>query len=317
MIGRVRRAVTRLIEIVESARVDRYAPMLVDRADAASRTDTLRLDAASRAALTDLREKGLAVLAGNVPPELCDAVLDDFRRHCADHPEHEQYRDELGLHDRLACLHMTSANAMKIGLNERVLEIVDAAFERRGAIVGSLFFERGSEQDIHRDTPAFFTVPLNHFFGVWTALEDIHPDSGQLRYYAGGHRAMSDKEFIGTGIENMEKYFSEVVEACRRRGCELVNVSARKGDTVIWHPQLPHGGGPIKDRRLSRRSIVFHYVPEGAPCYGASSFFGKERAVSHRNHSPYLRAGDRRYFDQAAPRFFHNRKEGNFKAEKM
>jgi len=311
MFDRVRRSSRQIASRVGGAFVDRYAPMWIDRPEARAALESRRLDPVTRAALGQLMEDGLARLPGNVPAEQCDAVLRDFARYCEGHPEHRKYQDEYGLHDRLACFHMKAASALAIGANPNTLRILEAAFDKPAAIVGSLFFERGSEQDIHRDTPAFFTVPLNHFFGVWTALEDIRPESGQLMYYVRGHRAIADRPFVGSGIANMERYFADVSAACRRAGCELVEVTAKKGDTFIWHPQLPHGGSAIRDRRLSRRSMVFHYVPLNVPCYGAEAFFG-ETPPRARVPLDYVAGSPTPCLNQGEPRFFFNRKEGNF-----
>ena len=34
---------------------------------------------------------------------------------------------------------------------------------------------------------------------------------------------------------------------------------AKKGDVFIWHANLIHGGSPIKDHSLTRKSMVIHY----------------------------------------------------------
>ncbi|HVS44039.1 MAG TPA: hypothetical protein VMU20_17460 [Candidatus Dormibacteraeota bacterium] len=36
---------------------------------------------------------------------------------------------------------------------------------------------------------------------------------------------------------------------------------ARKGDVFIWSADLAHGGSPIEDRSLTRRSLVGHFTP--------------------------------------------------------
>jgi phytanoyl-CoA hydroxylase len=138
--------------------------------DINARTD---LPAEVRNALLSLRENGFAVLPGNVPRSLCDDLVAEFEAYCASRPDSGRYRDAHGLHSRLALFHYVSDNALKVATMQRTIEVVRAAFGVDFTIVGSLLFERGSTQDVHRDTPAFFTNPLNHFFGVWNALEDI------------------------------------------------------------------------------------------------------------------------------------------------
>ena len=45
------------------------------------------------------------------------------------------------------------------------------------------------------------------------------------------------------------------------------------GDCLIWHPQLPHGGTPIKNASLTRHSFVFYTAPVGARVYHQHVFF--------------------------------------------
>lgn len=35
----------------------------------------------------------------------------------------------------------------------------------------------------------------------------------------------------------------------------------RKGDVLIWAADLAHGGSPVRDRSLTRKSLVGHYCP--------------------------------------------------------
>jgi phytanoyl-CoA hydroxylase len=295
------------------SRRDPYEPMWLDSEGAAARLASIG-DTQIRDALTGLIEDGVALIRSNIPPTLCDQFLVQFTEYCASHPEHTRFSDEHALHDRLAGFHLVSGAARELAANDVVLRIVAAAFETRPVVAGSLFFERGSTQSVHRDTPAFFTVPLNHFFGVWHALEDIHPDSGPLVYYRGGHRCIPDAAFAGSGYQNMDAYFEKIRAECRRRSLSLLPVLARKGDTLIWHPQLPHGGAPIADPRRSRKSVVFHYIPEGSPMWGPHEFFGPPEKVSHKPNMRRipLTAGVRA-LDWGVPRFIENLPEGNFR----
>jgi len=34
---------------------------------------------------------------------------------------------------------------------------------------------------------------------------------------------------------------------------------AKKGDVLIWHANLVHGGAPILEKGLTRKSMVVHY----------------------------------------------------------
>ena len=170
--------------------------MWIDAPGADLRIQQMKCSDITRTALLSLRNTGIAIIPNLLPSETCDGIVGEFRNYCAEHPEHADFMDENGLHDRLANLPIYSVAAQAAALNSSVLEVVEAAFESRADIVGSLYFERGSGQNIHRDTPAFYTIPLNRYFGVWHALEDIHPDSGALTYYEGGHLVSPDKDYL-------------------------------------------------------------------------------------------------------------------------
>jgi hypothetical protein len=81
------------------------------------------------------------------------------------------------------------------------MSLLDFLFARSAGIYTSLLFEYGSQQPIHRDSPFFHTFPINYFFGVWFALEDIHPDSGPLIYVPGGYRFQVKHRMIFEQLE--------------------------------------------------------------------------------------------------------------------
>jgi len=43
--------------------------------------------------------------------------------------------------------------------------------------------------------------------------------------------------------------------------------TVRKGDLLVWHTNLFHGGEPHTDKSLTRKSMVFHYFNKNAVCY--------------------------------------------------
>ncbi len=217
----------------------------------------------------------LAILPGHIASQDCDAVIHDFLAYCEAHPESAEYRDEFQLHERLACLHNSAESTLRVVTDPATLAILDAAFSGPSMVVGSLFFEKGSTQSIHRDTPAFFTNPLNHYLGVWRALEDVHEGSGPLIYFEKGHLVARDAEIFQKRDITERNYFSFVKDSCIKAGLREVAFYPKKGDTVIWHPELPHGGAAIAKPGTARRSLVAHYAPEGIPIYPPSAFFDR------------------------------------------
>ena len=284
----------------------------IDRPDAIRVLENLDADGKVKQAISDLIVKGVATIRMNNDESVIDDVVRDFDSYCLEHADSREYVDEYGLHDRLCNLHMMSPAARKIILNRTTLDTIACAFRREPVVVGSLFFEKGSQQSIHRDGPAFFTSPIDHFFGVWNALEDITENSGPLTYFESGHRAVSDEALRSAGLTDDKSYFQQVIADCEKRGCPIRDVLLSKGDTLIWHALLPHGGSRILDPRKSRKSLVAHYIPQGVPIYGPKIFFGPGTPSARRPNFRAIEIDGGKFFDQGSPKFFHNYSEGNF-----
>ena len=140
---------------------------------------------------------------------------------------------------------------------------------RPGFSIQSLYFEYGSEQILHRDPVVVPTGAPGHLLAAWIALEDISADSGALVYVPGSHRlpyytfSPGEYEFDGSrmGEEEIRAGTAWDDEQARRRGLEPKIFTARKGEVLLWHASLRHGGSPVRDPSLTRRSVVVHYAP--------------------------------------------------------
>jgi ectoine hydroxylase-related dioxygenase (phytanoyl-CoA dioxygenase family) len=139
--------------------------------------------------------------------------------------------------------------------------------EREVVAIQSLFFEYGSQQILHRDTDVVPTGAPAHLFGCWMALEDIHPDCGALAFIPGSHRLpyfelapgeyQFDAQRMGEAEIRAGMAFEE--EQCRKNGLETRLFTARKGVVLVWHASLRHGGGPVRNPSLTRKSFVVHF----------------------------------------------------------
>lgn len=242
---------------------------------------------------------GFVVLPSAIAGTECDTVVSDYQRFIDDlGTEVEQHKDAGGRLLRVVNFHLSSGAAANIGCNPRLMAILDFLLGDEASVYSSLYFEHGSQQPIHRDSPFFETFPRNLFFGVWVALEDISVDAGPLMYVPGGHRFECDPHRIYDAVaacmpaaqrsalinEALEQYYGEVIRAASGVGAPVV-VALKKGDVAIWHPQLPHGGSPATDPGLTRRSMVFHCVPSSRQVYQHDVFF------AHRGPAPAPRYG--------------------------
>ena len=111
-----------------------------------------------------------------------------------------------------------------------------------------------------------FDAPLC-MVGCWIALEDVRPGSGELSYIVGSHRledfpfSTGKKDGIGVSSEEQRRSLQWVVAESEKRGLPKEVFSAKKGDALIWHADLAHGGRPITDPSLTRQSVVGHLSP--------------------------------------------------------
>ena len=150
----------------------------------------------------------------------------------------------------------------------RIVEFLTAIFEEPAVLAQSLMFQMGSEQPHHRDTTFVrFVKPLN-MVGCWIALEDVRPGSGELSYIVGSHRlpdfpySNGKKDGIEVSADELDTSLRWVVSESDNRGLPRQLFHARKGDALIWHSDLAHGGSPISDPTLTRQSLVGHLCPE-------------------------------------------------------
>jgi ectoine hydroxylase-related dioxygenase (phytanoyl-CoA dioxygenase family) len=58
-----------------------------------------------------------------------------------------------------------------------------------------------------------------------------------------------------------------IAERIKAQKLEKVKFFAKKGDLIIWHANLFHGGDPHLNKEKTRKSMVFHYFSENAICY--------------------------------------------------
>lgn len=134
---------------------------------------------------------------------------------------------------------------------------------------------KGSQQGAHSDSIHMTTYPLGYLTAAWIAFEDIHADSGPLVYYPGSHRlpyvfskdvGITEADFKNEGYapyhSKYEPHIRSMVE-----NIEPHYFHARKGDVLIWHANLVHGGSPRRDLQLTRKAVVCHYFVKGSFAY--------------------------------------------------
>jgi hypothetical protein len=288
---------------------DDFEPQLARRIASGA----VRADEAPR--LREWRERGTIVLRGAVDPARIDALADEFARLPADpppglqitgnaHRESQPYRPEaIQPHDsiRIVDYYFFSARCRDLLFDPAIERFLKVVFEADPILTQSLSFEHGSEQLMHQDTAfVIMNTPLR-FAASWIALEDIRSGSGELMYYPGSHR-WDDFLFSGRfkhwdrerdGDQQLVDWQRWMDREAEKRGVARELFHAKKGDVLIWHGGLAHGGAPIRDSSLTRRSLVGHYCASGTrPLY--HYYKPGQRTIYEADGRRYSRAHYRR-----------------------
>ncbi len=162
-----------------------------------------------------------------------------------------------------------------IGNDDQLRELLGTLLGGNAILFQSINFITGSEQHTHSDSIHMTTYPLGGLLGVWIALEDITEDNGPLHYYPQSHKLPyylnADYNNEGNtwllGSKSYTDYEAMMQEKIQQQQLKKVNFLAKKGDLLIWHANLFHGGEPHLNKTKTRRSMVLHYFKEGTICY--------------------------------------------------
>lgn len=261
-----------------------------------------------RDAYSELMEHGYAVVRGAVSRQACERALvaiDAFKqKHQAAVARNQNDHGQLY---RVVNLHLAIDALADVFSDNRALAACDQYFGQPTTLYTSLYYERGSEQSLHRDTPYFYTRPEGQYLGVWLALDDVDAGNGPLKVVPRSHQlppidvaAMArslypDASMIPKISEvGWDTYQAAVQQQCAERGMVSEEVHVQRGDVIIWHPSMLHGGSPHIARERSRRSLVMHVTPEGIPVHQIDVFFDPGRDAPARAGWRYYNHGQRR-----------------------
>jgi phytanoyl-CoA hydroxylase len=162
-----------------------------------------------------------------------------------------------------------------MGQDARLTDMLSTLLQTPAVLFQSINFLKGSEQHTHSDSIHMTTYPLGKLAAVWIALEDIDETNGPLHYYPKSHllpyylNADYDNEGNSwlIGDKTYTEYEKMIEEKIRESSLPKKIFTARKGDLLIWHANLFHGGEPHLDKTRTRKSMVFHYFGREAVCY--------------------------------------------------
>ncbi|WP_193385291.1 phytanoyl-CoA dioxygenase family protein [Rhodanobacter fulvus] len=258
--------------------------------------------------LSQLMGQGYAVIRNAVTLPACELALvgiDAFKRA---HPA--AIRDNANEHGqlyRVVNMHLAIDALANVFAENSALATCDEFFGEPATLYTSLYYERGSEQALHRDTPYFCTHPADRYLGVWLALDDVDSGNGPLRVVPRSHLlpaidvdALARKLFPDPSVipaisdAGWNAYQAAVQHQCDERGMQAQEVHVQRGDVIIWHPSMFHGGSPHRVKQRSRRSLVMHVTPQGVPVHQIDVFLNPDKPVAAKAAWRYYRHGQRR-----------------------
>lgn len=217
---------------------------------------------------------GFVILDDRLPDDLVDRANADLDRAIAEGWQGYRYGDST----RLEQMHVHFPAVREVWLYRPIHRFLSLVFGVPSNPCQSLVYVFGSQQDAHQDTVHLTPFPAGLMCGVWAALEDVQPGSGELVVYPGSHRLprvyLHDTDCAkvrGDWSEFGSKVVGRWNELLRQSGAEPVPYYAKRGQILVWHENLMHAGSVRRDTSLSRRSIVTHHFAQGAIAYYDSS----------------------------------------------
>jgi len=179
---------------------------------------------------------------------------------------------------------------------------IELVFGEPAIATQSLYFEWGSQQALHRDPMHVRMEPPSHLLAAWIACEDIAPESGPLVYVPQSHR-LPYYRFEGEryvfdaakdGTEGILAAQAFDRERCERAGLAARPFTPRRGEVLIWHHSLLHGGSVPIDPARTRKSFVVHFTTRAHKTSTANTYLDPfVPSVVESSPTPRVYATDR------------------------
>jgi ectoine hydroxylase-related dioxygenase (phytanoyl-CoA dioxygenase family) len=269
-----------------------FGGMWTDRDDFSAQIDKRKpaLTGQNETLIRLWRENGFIKLPQVIEHELIDAYLQDIESikrqsrsplliTAATLPEPTRYhvdavQDNLSV--RIVDDYFFSTCSRRLLFHPTICSFLNLVFDKPPLLTQSLRFDQGSQQAMHQDTAFVRMNSPMKLAAVWIALEDIQPGSGELTYYPGSHHwegflfsgSFKHYDEERDGPAQLQQWLDWIHAEAQKRGVTAETFCPKRGDILLWHAALAHGGAAIEIPGLSRRSLVGHYCPVGVrPLY--------------------------------------------------
>ncbi|MFN8417487.1 MAG: phytanoyl-CoA dioxygenase family protein [Cytophagaceae bacterium] len=205
---------------------------------------------------------GYAILSQCLSPEEVDKINSTITNLVETNKVHFRYNQRKIM---FAMHHSEYINA--IAHDTRITSVMEYILQMPVVPFQTINFMRGSEQKAHSDSIHMTTFPPGYLIAAWIALEDIDEENGPLFYLPGSHQLpyLLNNGYdhgggkLVLGSEAYEKYEVHLENEIKNTAYKEVSFTAKKGDVLIWHGNLLHGGRPILNPERTRKSMVIHF----------------------------------------------------------
>jgi hypothetical protein len=233
--------------------------------------DKGEIDFAEFSALKQFVEQGYAIL----PEKIADSLIEQVNREVDEAVAQKYSGYTYGSSQRLEHMHLKYPGIRQLWNHPMILSFLAKIFREPALPCQTLTYVFGSQQDAHQDTVHLTPFPAGYMCGVWIALEDVQPGSGELEIYPGSHRlprvylknADCQKVKDGDWAEFGEKVVARWQKMVNENRAEKVVYRPQRGTVLVWHENLMHAGSPRENPSLSRKSIVTHNFASGCLVY--------------------------------------------------
>lgn len=233
----------------------------------------------NNAQITEFNEKGFLVVDFGIDDRLLEAIRYKVFPYYPD-----EFKNQPTIPARVQDVWQKVDEVRQLAVNRDILQALEQLYGRRPLPFQTLNFPVGTTQLPHSDTIHFNSIPGGYMAGVWVALEDMDENNGSLIYYPGSHR-LPELNMQDLGLGNGYEYYKEYEQCIQRliaeRSLKEEYAIIRKGEALIWHANLLHGGAPRKDPSRSRHSQVTHYF--FADCRYYTPMLSSEGNPSYRD----------------------------------
>ncbi len=163
----------------------------------------------------------------------------------------------------------------KVMKDKQLLLLLSFILDKKIIPFQSINFLKGSEQHAHSDSIHMTTFPKGYMIAAWFALEDISIEQGPISYYPSSHLlpyiTNADYENVSNNIlldgDANKKFEEKTATIIKENNLQKEIFLAKKGDMLIWHANLIHGGEPQLNKALTRKSMVVHFFAEDVIAY--------------------------------------------------